>query len=399
MASDKPRARRQWGRIYKLKPSGRYRASYTHNGKLYHPPKGTPGTGTSRTATFQHKGRAEGWLDSVKAQIDAGTWQDPAEVIEQADRKVASSVTVTEYARKRVAERTLTPRTRKGYEELIERTIAESSIGALPLSALSVTAVRSWYAALDSSRPTRRAHAYGLLHSVLRDAVDEQLIETNPAVERKAMNARRVRKIRALTAPQLTALINATAEELRAAVAVAGWCGLRAGELKGLRRRDIAADASVIHVERAVTYRSGVYYVGAPKTEAGVRDVSVPSRIRAGLLAHIATLADPRPDALVFPGAGGPEGYQTDWELRRAVGAAGKLIDPALFPDGVNPYVAQDLRPHELRHSAATLAAQTGATTKELMSRIGHTTPNQALQYQHAAAARDAEIADKLDRM
>ena len=45
-----------------------------------------------------------------------------------------------------------------------------------------------------------------------------------------------------------------------------------------------------------------------------------------------------------------------------------------------------DLRFHDLRHTGATLAAATGATLAELMSRLGHSTPGAALRYQHAAA-------------
>src|SRR4051794_19414195 len=57
------------------------------------------------------------------------------------------------------------------------------------------------------------------------------------------------------------------------------------------------------------------------------------------------------------------------------------------------------VRPHELRHTGATLAASTGATTKELMRRLGHSSPAAALLYQHAADDRDAEIARALDAM
>ncbi|MGV7591945.1 site-specific integrase, partial [Mycobacterium kansasii] len=46
-----------------------------------------------------------------------------------------------------------------------------------------------------------------------------------------------------------------------------------------------------------------------------------------------------------------------------------------------------------------TLAAQAGATTKELMDRLGHATPVMALRYQHTAAGRDAAIADKLGEL
>ena len=55
------------------------------------------------------------------------------------------------------------------------------------------------------------------------------------------------------------------------------------------------------------------------------------------------------------------------------------------------------LRFHDLRHTAATLAAAAGATTKELMERIGHTSPAVALRYQHVMADRQAALAAALD--
>ena len=51
---------------------------------------------------------------------------------------------------------------------------------------------------------------------------------------------------------------------------------------------------------------------------------------------------------------------------------------------------------HDLRGSGATWAATAGATVRELMSRLGHTTPTVALRYQHATLERDRAIADRL---
>jgi integrase len=50
-----------------------------------------------------------------------------------------------------------------------------------------------------------------------------------------------------------------------------------------------------------------------------------------------------------------------------------------------------------VRQPRATLAAATGATTKELMRRLGHSSPAAAIVYQHAADDRDVEIASALD--
>ena len=57
------------------------------------------------------------------------------------------------------------------------------------------------------------------------------------------------------------------------------------------------------------------------------------------------------------------------------------------------------MRWHDLRHTGATLAAVAGATLKETMARIGHSTPNAALLYQHASETRGREIADKLSEL
>ena len=55
-----------------------------------------------------------------------------------------------------------------------------------------------------------------------------------------------------------------------------------------------------------------------------------------------------------------------------------------------------DLTFHALRHTGAVLAAQSGATLADLVARLGHSTPNAAMRYQHAASDRDRTIADAL---
>lgn len=56
-------------------------------------------------------------------------------------------------------------------------------------------------------------------------------------------------------------------------------------------------------------------------------------------------------------------------------------------------------RPHaDLRHSGGTMAAQTGATLAELMGRLGHSSPQAAMRYQHVAKSRDEQIAQELSR-
>ncbi|WP_311686930.1 hypothetical protein [Streptomyces dubilierae] len=58
--------------------------------------------------------------------------------------------------------------------------------------------------------------------------------------------------------------------------------------------------------------------------------------------------------------------------------------------------MATSLHFHDLRHTGNALAASTGASTRELMARMGHSTAWAALIYQHASAARGRLIADAL---
>ena len=66
------------------------------------------------------------------------------------------------------------------------------------------------------------------------------------------------------------------------------------------------------------------------------------------------------------------------------------------FPDQLRPMLAAHLRDIV---AGTTVAAQTGATLKELMSRISHPNARAAIIYQHAAAGRDRTIAAALDRL
>jgi integrase len=54
---------------------------------------------------------------------------------------------------------------------------------------------------------------------------------------------------------------------------------------------------------------------------------------------------------------------------------------------------------HDLRHTGNHLAAGSGATTRELMHRMGHGSMRAALIYQHATNARDRSIADAMSAL
>lgn len=358
------RNRRSFGRIRQL-PSGRFQASYIGpDGKLHKAPK-----------TFLHDTDAERWIGGERRKIDLGTWG----AVERSD-----GITLRAYADRWIEQRPLRPRTRQHYKSMLERLILPD-LGDAKFATITPAKVRTWHADLGTDKPTRNAHAYALLHAICATAVQDEVLDANPCRIRSAMATKRKRDVSVLTPAEVSKLAAKMPAELQASVTLAAWCGLRWGETSELRRKDVAADGSVVRIHRAVTYTGGQFVVGEPKTAAGVRDVAVPPHIRPELKAHLRKHVGKAPDSLLFPGEDGKHlpnhVYRYHWIFAR------KLIGKP------------NLRIHDLRHVGAVLAAQSGATTAELMHRLGHTTPQMALRYQHVAEGRDAEIAERLSKL
>ncbi|WP_256388431.1 site-specific integrase [Humibacillus sp. DSM 29435] len=191
--------------------------------------------------------------------------------------------------------------------------------------------------------------------------------------------------MRPATIDELTQIAQAMPERYRLMVHLAAWCALRFGELTELRLKDVDERACLIRVRRAVTWPGGQPEVGTPKSAAGIRDVSIPPHLIPVIRDHLASHAQRGPDGLVFPNTDGHHMHH---------GSLYKVYKPARSAAG-----RPDLRWHDLRHTGATLAAHAGATTRELMDRLGHSTSAMAMRYQHVADDRPAEIARRLSAL
>ncbi len=157
---------------------------------------------------------------------------------------------------------------------------------------------------------------------------------------------------------EVGALAEAVGPRWRTLILLAAWCGLRRGELLAVRRRDVDVCTGTVEVARSVQHlRGGEVVLGAPKTAVGRRRVVIPSHVVPEVEAHLETGVAAGPDALISTTKTGdllhPYMVQRAWEAaRRAAGV-------------------EHLRFHDLRHTGDTPAAATGASTKELMARMG----------------------------
>ncbi|MER5401329.1 tyrosine-type recombinase/integrase [Streptomyces sp. NPDC002599] len=116
---------------------------------------------------------------------------------------------------------------------------------------------------------------------------------------------------------------------------------------------------------------------------AGVRTVAFPASLVPEVTQHLTEHAEADRTGLVFIGARG--GVPRRNNFRR-------IWLRTLTSTGLG-----DVHFHDLRHTGNTLAATGGATTRELMQRMGHSSVRAALVYQHLVNGRDHQIADYVD--
>lgn len=393
-------AKRSFGQVSQMW-SGRYQARYT----------GPDGALDTAPSTFEDREAAQFWLRLERRQIedDLERWTPPRE---RSAALRAARATFREYANqwlagRKVRGKPLADRTRNHYEDLLSRFILPA-FGDVPLTAITPEMVDLWYERTATDRPTYRAHAYGLLRTILATAVDRGLIKTaNPAKVRGGGTTRARHKVRPATLSELAIIVETMPERRRLMIQLAAWCGLRFGELAELRRKDIDLPHKLIKVRRGVvrvkvldeqTAESRVERrVKGPKTDAGVRDVPIPPHLLADIKTHLKEHAEPGRDGLLFPGASGHLTSSTFYGRESTLNKKGEITRR-----GHGWYEARrlagrpDLHFHDLRHTGLTNAAVAGATIAELMALAGHSTPGAAMRYQHAAADRMQDLAARL---
>jgi integrase len=356
--------RRQFGSIRKL-PSGRYQARYVDP------------SGQRQGDTFERKADANRYLSNAQAEIDQGRWID----------RRRGEVTLRVYSADWMAHRQLKPRTRELYEGLLRLHILPG-LGNVKLNQLTPVVVRRWHAELrkkfDRDAPTV-ARAYRVLRAMLNTAVTDEIIARNPCKLEGAGIEHSPERPTA-TIQQVAALADAVHPRYRAMVLLGTFTSLRIGELLGLKRSNVDLDNAEIRVsEQLQELSSGKLITETPKSRAGYRTVAIPPHLIPELREHLNRWAGPGLGDYVFRAPrGGPlrrGRFGEHWrEARKIAGMAGFHF-------------------HDLRHTGNTMAAATGASTKELMARMGQSSPRAALIYQHATRERDKAIADALSAM
>lgn len=227
------------------------------------------------------------------------------------------------------------------------------------LGSIQRSEVQSWVAELASRRSRAVVlRALGVLAGILDVAVDDHRLRSNPArnvrnLPRRAQGRRRVY----LTHEQVSILAACSAHPTL--VRVLAYTGLRWGEATALRVRSVNASRRRLNVEENAVLVRWEIHVGTPKSHER-RSVPYPAKLVPMI---DDACAGKGPEGLLF-GNGithmKKESGERSWfatAVRRA-----RRMDPSI----------PRLTPHDLRHTAASLAISAGANVKAVQRMLGH---------------------------
>lgn len=340
------------------RPDGRWRARYRDSSHREH------------SRHFERKGDAVRWLAAQEVAIARGEWIDPA----------LSKVTVGAWVRSWVELQVqLKPTTRVRYEMAIRRQILPTW-ESVPLSRVTYSEVSSWVRGLSSSlAPASVRYAFRVFSLALGAAVKDGRMVRNVA---EGVPLPRIvsRPKRFLTHDEVARLA-AACEPYGTLIDVLAYAGLRWGELAALRVKRVDLLRRRLEVVEAVTEVNGQVVFGTTKTHQR-RSVPIPRFLVDELAAE---LQGKGPEDLVFTSPLG--------EVLRNTNFRPRFFDPAAARAGLT-----GLTPHELRHTAASLAVAAGANVKAVQLMLGHASAAMTLDVYAGLFADDLDaVAERLD--
>lgn len=275
----------------------------------------------------------------------------------------------------------LKPKTLRGYNVYLKCHLYPMW-GDTPVDQITADAVQAFLNEKADHSKKSLQQMLNLLKQILSYAVDDKLIESNPAASKRIyIPSTKMTERKGLAIEELRDVINhldALRGFDRRFMALTALTGLRRGEVLGLRWEDIDLSNNVIHVVRNVTHTSNRPIIGTPKTDKGTRDVPIingllnylsPMQISGYIVAH-----DSTPDEPLTMSA-----YKHMWDrIKKTINVYG-------------------ITPHGFRHTLATQLFESGADIKTVQSVVGHADVSTTMNtYVHASDSRKQEYMEKL---
>ncbi len=312
--------------------------------------------GRQRSRMFARKGDAERWLATVETDKLRGDYVDPAR----------SKLTLRAYAVRWLEAQPLRPSSRRTYRIYLDTRLLPV-LGDRALGAITPTDVRALLRRLQTDlAPVTVHHVHGLLSTLLRAAVDDGYLARNPCAKTAPGKGPR-RRVVPLTVEQVHALHDAMPERYRAAVLLGAGCGLRIGEVLGLKAGRIAfLDRHLDVVEQLQLLPGSPPTLVPPKTASSRRSVPLPDAVGQELAQHLAR-RPAGPDELVFRSKAGTAVWPNTFH--------GVIWRGATERAGL-----RGVRFHDLRHFYASALIRAGESVKTVQAALGHASAVETLE-------------------
>ncbi len=301
--------------------------------------------GAQRKKSFRRRVDAERFLNDLMAEMARGSYVDPA-----AGKVSFRSVA----ARWSSLQMHLKASTSDRYASIVRHHLIPKW-GGWSVNRMVTRDIAEWLNGLHtagvSAGTVRKVHR--VLSLILDASVADALIGRNPA--RGIRLPRQVASPpRFLSGEELGRLVNAAGAHADE-IALLAVTGLRFGEFAALRVGDFDAARRRLMIRASVSVVGSTMVWTTPKTHR-TREVSVPPSLVPALLSH----STGRPtDAVLFTSANGQVLRLNNWRRR--------VFAPACETAGI-----AGLKPHDLRHTAASLAVRSGANVKVVQRMLGH---------------------------
>ncbi len=273
-------------------------------------------------------------------------------------------------------------------------------IGQLRLTAVTGPTLTALYADLldhggvkgRSLSPTTVRLVHRVLNRAFSDAVEARVLATNPAQRAKVPARHRV-EMRTWNAGQAAAFLHATAEDrLCAAWLLALVCGLRRGELAGLRWPDVDLEQRTVSVVSQRTTDADWNVVTKAPKGTSRRTIDLGAAAVAALHRH-------REQSLIERDQWGSA--YTDNGLV-FVQEDGLPYHPArlsdLFQRSARRAGLPQIRLHDARHSCATLALAAGIHPKVVQQLLGHASWSTTMDlYTHRVERLQRDASERIE--
>lgn len=307
-----------------------------------------------KAESFKKQADAKRFKNEITAQFQRG---------EYIDRTLSQATVESIYERWEPTTSGLSAKTRYDRKGSWERNV-KPRWGSVEVGSIRKTDIQQWVAemyddgnGLGSSSISR---ALEVLRLTLQFALDDGRIRVNPAA---GVGSPRPVKAECeyLTVEQAETLANAITERYKTLIRVFTYCGLRWGEATALRAKDIDLERKRLKVVKAFSYPGGKRVEKDAKTHEK-RTVPYPALMEEDLKKLIEGKS---PNDRVFLTETGsiinPSNFRNR-EYVPAKKAAAEILE-APFPN---------VRVHDLRHTAASLAVKSGANVKAVQRMLGH---------------------------